>query len=123
MSGDTKLEASRRRSAWRFILLVGVTGLFADMTHEGARGVTGDFLGRLGASGANVTSDDRRSTAYGVFDTIYSVAWLAGSAALGVLYDHYIWGLVALSVGAQIAAIPVFFVGASNSSIDPKAPR
>jgi hypothetical protein len=60
---------------------------------------------------AKVTSEDRRSTAYGVFDTIYGVAWLAGSVALAVLYDHYIWGLVALSVGAQIAAIPVFFIG------------
>ena len=46
MTGD----ASARRSAWRFILLVGVTNLFADMTYEGARGVTGDFLGHLGAS-------------------------------------------------------------------------
>ena len=35
-------------------LLVGVTDLFADMTYEGARGVTGDFLGKLGASGAIV---------------------------------------------------------------------
>ena len=58
-----------------------------------------------------MTSEDRRSTAYGVFDTIYGVAWLAGSVALGVLYDHYICGLVALSVGAQIGAIPVFFIG------------
>jgi uncharacterized membrane protein YdjX (TVP38/TMEM64 family) len=31
--------------------------------------------------------------------------------ALGVLYDHYIWGFVALSVGAQIGAIPAFFIG------------
>ena len=63
---------------------------------------------------AKVTSEDRRSTAYGVFDTIYGVAWLAGSVALGVLYDNYIWGLVALSVGAQIAAIPVFFIGSAE---------
>jgi MFS family permease len=66
---------------------------------------------------AKVTSEDRRSTAYGVFDTIYGVAWLAGSMALGVLYDHYIWGLVVLSVGAQIAAIPVFFIGSVESGM------
>jgi len=60
---------------------------------------------------AKVTPEDRRSTAYGIFDTIYGVAWLAGSVTLGVLYDHYIWALVALSVGAQIASIPVFFIG------------
>jgi hypothetical protein len=40
--------------AWRFILLVGVTNLFADMTYEGARGVMGDFLGKLDANGAIV---------------------------------------------------------------------
>jgi MFS family permease len=64
---------------------------------------------------AKVSSEDRRSTAYGIFDTIYGVAWLAGSAALGVLYDHYIWGLVAFSVCAQLAAIPVFFIGTVKS--------
>jgi len=51
---DARNDAPARRLAWRFILLVGVTNLFADMTYEGARGVTGDFLGKLGASGAIV---------------------------------------------------------------------
>ena len=54
MIRDARDDAPTRRSAWRFILLVGVTNLFADMTYEGARGVTGDFLGKLGASGAIV---------------------------------------------------------------------
>src|SRR5579864_4909176 len=40
---DDRNDAPTRRSPWRFILLVGVTNLFADMTYEGARGVTGDF--------------------------------------------------------------------------------
>jgi hypothetical protein len=51
---DDRNDAPTHRSPWRFILLVGVTNLFADMTYEGARGVTGDFLGKLGASGAIV---------------------------------------------------------------------
>jgi len=34
---------------------------------------------------ASITAEDIRSTAVGVFDTIYGVAWLAGSAASGVL--------------------------------------
>ena len=54
MSSDSKPDAPVRRAAWRFILLVGLTNLFADMTYEGARGVTGDFLGQLGASGTIV---------------------------------------------------------------------
>jgi hypothetical protein len=51
---DDRSDAPTRRLPWRFILLVGVTSLFADKTYEGARGVTGDFLGKLSASGAIV---------------------------------------------------------------------
>ena len=41
-------------SPWAFIVLIGVVSLFSDMTHEGARGITGPFLAALGASGAIV---------------------------------------------------------------------
>jgi MFS family permease len=43
------------RDAHRFVLLIGVVSLFADMTHEGARSVTGPFLGTLGASATVVS--------------------------------------------------------------------
>lgn len=36
--------------AWRFVLLIGLVSFFADMTCEGARSVTGPYLGVLGAS-------------------------------------------------------------------------
>jgi len=36
--------------AWKFIILVGVVSLFSDMTYEGARSITGPFLGSLNAS-------------------------------------------------------------------------
>lgn len=39
-----------RRHAVAFIVLLGTVSLFADMTYEGARAITGPFLGRLGAS-------------------------------------------------------------------------
>ncbi|WP_407152047.1 MFS transporter [Bradyrhizobium sp. ORS 86] len=39
------------RSGLSFVLLFGAVNLFADMTYEGARSVTGPFLGMLGASG------------------------------------------------------------------------
>ncbi|TMQ30014.1 MAG: MFS transporter, partial [Planctomycetota bacterium] len=38
--------------ALRFVLIIGIANLFADMTYEGARSVTGVFLGSLGASAA-----------------------------------------------------------------------
>lgn len=41
-------------SALRFILLLGVVSLCADATYEGARSISGAFLGSLGASGTVV---------------------------------------------------------------------
>jgi MFS family permease len=39
-----------RATALRFIVLLGLVSLFADMTYEGARSITGPYLGVLGAS-------------------------------------------------------------------------
>jgi hypothetical protein len=41
-----------------------------------------------------------------VFDTGFGVAWFAGSAAMGVLYDVSITSLILFSVLAQSAALP-----------------
>ena len=38
------------RSAFRFVLIIGIVNLLADFTYEGGRSVTGPFLGSLGAS-------------------------------------------------------------------------
>lgn len=40
--------------ALRYVLTIGIVSLFADMTYEGARGVSGAFLAHLGANGAMV---------------------------------------------------------------------
>lgn len=39
-----------KKTPWTFIVLIGIVSLFSDMTHEGARSITGQFLGMLGAS-------------------------------------------------------------------------
>jgi MFS family permease len=39
-----------KKSAWIFIVFIGVVSLFSDMTYEGARSLTGPFLATLGAS-------------------------------------------------------------------------
>src|SRR5580700_2851375 len=45
------MNAPRIRSlATRFVVLMGVVNLFADMAYEGARGEAGAFMGHLGAS-------------------------------------------------------------------------
>lgn len=45
---------SRRATALRFVLMIGVVSFFADFTYEGSRSITGPFLETLGASGAVV---------------------------------------------------------------------
>jgi hypothetical protein len=44
----------QRRAAIRFIVLLGIVSLFADMTYEGARSILGPFLQNLGANAAQV---------------------------------------------------------------------
>jgi len=47
-------EDTSRRTAFKFIILLGVVSLLADMTYEGARSITGPYLALLGASGTVV---------------------------------------------------------------------
>lgn len=49
----------------------------------------------------------RRGAGFGVFDTSFGIAWFAGSAALGLLYQKSMSGLVLFSVVLQLAALPV----------------
>lgn len=44
------MAALPRRNALRFIVLLGIVSLFADMTYESARSITGPYLALLGAS-------------------------------------------------------------------------
>lgn len=41
-----------KKNALRFIILLGFVSLFADVTYEGAKSITGQYLAILGASGA-----------------------------------------------------------------------
>ncbi len=43
-----------KEAALKFIVLMGIVSLFADMTYEGARSITGPYLAVLGASGTTV---------------------------------------------------------------------
>jgi predicted MFS family arabinose efflux permease len=45
---------SQKSSAFKFVILIGIVSLCADATYEGARSITGAFLGVLGASGTIV---------------------------------------------------------------------
>jgi MFS family permease len=56
---------------------------------------------------AGIVPPEKRSTAFGVFDTGFGVAWFLGSAAMGLLYDRSILALVLFSSVLQLAALPV----------------
>lgn len=69
----------------------------------------------LGAQGASlkavlsaVVPSEKRSTAFGIFDTGFGIAWFAGSAIMGLLYDRSLTALIAFSVISQLLALPLF---------------
>jgi len=46
----SKHKGNIAKTAFGFVFIIGIVNLFADMTYEGARSITGPFLGSLGAS-------------------------------------------------------------------------
>ncbi len=65
---------------------------------------------------AAVVPSEKRSTGFGIFDTGFGVAWFAGSAIMGVLYEKSIPALVAFSVMLQLLALPVFIAAKREES-------
>jgi predicted MFS family arabinose efflux permease len=57
-----------------------------------------------------VIPPQKRSTAFGLFDTGYGIAWFLGSVLMGLLYDKSILAVVLFSVILQLAAIPILFI-------------
>jgi predicted MFS family arabinose efflux permease len=54
-----------------------------------------------------VVGAERRASAYGLFDTGFGLAWMLGSAAMGLLYDRSLGALVAFSVALQLTSLPL----------------
>jgi len=61
------------------------------------------------AAVATMVPQQRRSSAYGIFTGVFGVSWFIGSVIVGRLYDVSLAALLAFSVAAQLAAIPIFF--------------
>jgi MFS family permease len=65
----------------------------------------------LAAGVAHLVPDRARAGAYGIFSAVFGIAWFAGSALLGALYDISFSLLVGLSVLAELAAlVPLYAV-------------
>lgn len=137
------LPRSSRR-AWRFVLLLGLVSLFADMTYEGARSITGPFLGILGSSATSIGFiaesgelpgyglrsvsgyiSDRAgrywTVTIGVFNTGFGVFWIVGSFLMGVPYDTSRMSLVLFSVLTQL--VPILILLSRRPDTSPKGTR
>jgi MFS family permease len=57
---------------------------------------------------ADISSQQKRASAYGIFNTGFGIFWFIGSALMGYLYDKNIAILVLFSIITQIVSIPLF---------------
>lgn len=67
----------------------------------------------LKAAVTSMVPKARRATGYGVFECSFGAFWFLGSWLMGVLYDVSIPAMIAVSVIAQLAAIPLY-IGSSK---------
>ncbi|MCS6889345.1 MAG: MFS transporter [Chloroflexus sp.] len=64
----------------------------------------------LRAAVAQLAPAERRGAAYGLFNAGFGLSWFAGSAALGVLYDISLPGLIVVAVGLNLAAVAILWM-------------
>jgi MFS family permease len=58
---------------------------------------------------AQLVSMNKRGNAFGTFNAVYGLMWFAGSATMGLLYDHWVGSLVIFGMVAQVTAAGMFF--------------
>ncbi len=96
---ETLASIAKRKTALKFVLMIGVVSFFADFTYEGSRAITGPFLLVLGASGAVV------SMAAGFGELLgYGLRFFSGrlSERTGEFWPITIIGYI-----VQMAAVPL----------------
>lgn len=59
---------------------------------------------------AVIVRRDLRATGYGVFNAGFGLAWFAGSALMGVLYERSLMTLTVFSVLSQLLSLPLLYV-------------
>ncbi len=67
---------------------------------------------------AGITATDRRSTAFGVFDAGFGLAWFLGSWGMGVLYAHSLEAVIILSMVLQLASLPFFLLAGRKQQVE-----
>ena len=64
----------------------------------------------LKAAVAGMVPKSSRATGYGIFEFAFGIFWFLGSWLLGVLYDVNLYAMIAVSVLAQLSAIPLYLL-------------
>ena len=92
-------------AALRFVVLLGVANLFADLTYEGGRSVTGPFLAELGATAAIIS----------IVSGASEFAGYALRAVSGYKADRTgkRWTFVAVGYAINMLAVPALAVAGS----------
>jgi predicted MFS family arabinose efflux permease len=87
------------RAALTFVVLLGVVSLFADVTYEGARSITGPYLGILGAGAAAV----------GIVAGLGELIGYGLRLVSGYLSDRTqrYWTVTIIGYGLNLAAVPL----------------
>ena len=70
--------------------------------------VMGVHESTMRAAVADLVPRDRRGVGYGTFTALYGLAWLAGAALIGVLYDLSIDSAIVFTVSVQVVAVMLF---------------
>lgn len=101
-----------RVGLWSLLGAVAVSAGFAPLAFSGTYALTvlGMVLWGIGlgaqesvmkAAVASMVTPQTRGFAFGLFTSVYGLAWFVGSALMGVLYDFSLTGLVLFSVVTQ----------------------
>jgi len=57
---------------------------------------------------ADITPIEKRGSAYGIFNTIYGLAWLVGGGLMGLFYEVAIGYLILFSVSLEVISVILF---------------
>jgi predicted MFS family arabinose efflux permease len=121
-SGAGSLLFGRLFDRFGFRVLIGLTfiaALFAPLVFLGGfwpalLGVAiwglaaGVFESIIPAAITPMVPPDRRASSFGLFTAVYGLAWFAGSALIGFLYDRSIPAVIGFCVVSELLAAPFF---------------
>ena len=114
--GMLALVLSTALSAGSAFMIFGVSSLWATGLGVMLWGVgMGAQESILKAAVAGIVPKASRATGYGIFESVFGVFWFLGSWLLGALYDVSIPAMIAVSVGAQLLALPLYYLSSKSA--------